>query len=149
MISKFHSIVRDLKDIDISFFAEDDEIRKGHILAGEYSYGQHPSIAGLIHKNLDKYVIGISINDVVSKHYNFRYLNQFGPIEAGCKIQILTDGIIIWQFSVGLNLPLRQPIYADLKTSYPTWKYSKIQIGYIVSEEGENGFYKIKIGIKQ
>lgn len=134
-----------IKCYDTCYFAEDGDIRQGHLLTGEFiSSINHPSIE-LLHKSPKKPIIGVSLNDVIPSQIG-QFIYDNGLIPIGHKIHILTDGTIRWQFPPELQLPYRQPIYADFETSYPTWRYSHVKIGQIDKPQDEAGWCTIKVG---
>lgn len=89
--------------------------------------------------------IGIILTDVVNIDLTRSHLNFHQQSVIGSKVQILTEGKVVWHMGKGLRLPFGQPIYVDPKTNKLTWKCLSKQVGHLVYPQEKDGWCLIEV----
>ena len=90
--------------------------------------------------------IGILLSDVVNVDLTKNHINHYkGEVQIGSKVQILTEGKIVWHLGKGLRLPFGQPIYVDPTTNKLTWKCLSKQVGKLSSPQDKDGWCLIEV----
>ena len=70
-------------------------------------------------------------------------------VMVGGKVSVLIKGTFLYKFDESLELPIKQPIYVDLKNSKLSWKKLGPKVGYLLEPQNKNGECHIKVNFME
>ena len=129
--------IKELHRSESSFFCS-DIINTGALLQVSEEHNM------LLQKYTGRNLVGMSLNNVVNidltkSHLNFRE----NEVQQHSKINVLTQGVIVYKFNNRLKLPIHQPVYASVK-GIDFRKYGP-KIGFLTSNQDKDGYCTVYI----
>jgi hypothetical protein len=117
----------------------------GMVVGDESYHGNVPVVAPVHLISLCyKQIRGIAMQDVVDLDLSKEMVPE-GKVLIGSRIEVLSNGIVKYNFLDSMELPINQPLYVDFQTSLLTWKCYGNSVGKVLSRADSDGFTKIKV----